>query len=201
MEGAYWVYREHVLYHPKPTFDEVFFLLHFFFFNCPRLVATLLWTKILSWWPGALYISKIVWPVRVSRLEGTLVTQLMPLLPSNNRLGGLLLYIWTLRPGQRITLLGLETLMGSICQAICLEVVELFSSARVTIFSLVLPVWPFNVALLRSMEGASTWRMASSTSVQVGRNHPKMPGKMLPKHCAPLFWTYRYILWLGIHHT
>lgn len=42
MEGAYWMYREHVLYHPKPTFDEVFFLLHFFFFNCPRLVATLL---------------------------------------------------------------------------------------------------------------------------------------------------------------
>lgn len=42
MEGAYWVYREHVLYHPKPTFDEVFLLLHFFFFNCPRLVATLL---------------------------------------------------------------------------------------------------------------------------------------------------------------
>ena len=88
MERAYWVYREHVLYRPKLTFDEVFFILHFFFFNCPRLVATLLLTKILSWWPGALYISKIVWPVRVSRLEGTLVTQLMPLLPSNNRLGG-----------------------------------------------------------------------------------------------------------------
>lgn len=142
-------------------------------------------------------------------LRELLSPNLCPYFPVTIGWGGLLLYIWTLRPCQRITpltkrffpLLGLETLMGSICQTICLEVVELFSSARVTIFSLVLPVWPFNVALLGSKEGASTWRVASSTSVQVGRNHPKMPGKMHPKHCAPLLWTYQYILWLGIHHT